>query len=99
MTESDIEDAFVGGIKLLGGIPYKFTSPGRRGVPDRIAVMPFGLTVYVELKAPGQKPDPHQLREHERLRSRGHKVYVIDSLEGVKQLLKELESCVSTPKP
>ena len=90
MRESEIEAALRGGVALLGGIAYKFVSPGRVGVPDRIVVMPGGVTVYVELKAPGKKPEPHQEREHERLRERGHRVYVIDSLDGVQALLKEL---------
>ena len=38
---------------------------------------------FVELKAPGQKPDPHQEREHERLRALGCNVHVIDSKEAV----------------
>lgn len=90
MRESEIEAALRGGVALLGGIAYKFVSPSRVGVPDRIVVMPGGVTVYVELKAPGMKPAPHQEREHERLRERGHRVYVIDSLAGVQALLKEL---------
>ena len=90
MRESDIEAALRGGVALLGGIAYKFVSPGRVGVPDRIVVMPSGVTVFVELKAPGKKPEPHQEREHQRLRERGHRVYVIDSIEGVKKLLEEL---------
>lgn len=55
---------------------------------------PFGLTcnfpaqtIWVELKAPGAKPRPSQLREHERMRAMGQRVEVIDSLEGVEALL------------
>jgi streptogramin lyase len=43
-------------------------------------------TVWVELKAPGAKPRPSQLREHERMRKMGQRVEVIDSLEGVEKL-------------
>ena len=45
------------------------------------------LTIWVELKAPGQKPRPNQLREHERMRAMGQRVEVIDSIEGVEELL------------
>ena len=48
-------------------------------------------TVWIELKAPGKKPEPHQLREHERMRKMGQRVEVIDSLEGVDELMKEFE--------
>lgn len=38
---------------------------------------------FVELKAPGQKPDPHQEREHARLRALGCNVFVLDNIEAV----------------
>lgn len=38
---------------------------------------------FVELKAPGKKPDAHQEREHKRLRDLGCNVFVIDSKEAV----------------
>lgn len=54
--------------------PYTLTLPGR--------------TIWVELKAPGEKPESHQLREHERMRKMGQRVVVIDSIEGVEELLQ-----------
>lgn len=44
-------------------------------------------TLWVELKAPGEKARPSQLREHARMRAMGQRVVVIDSLEGVEELL------------
>lgn len=44
-------------------------------------------TVWVELKAPGKVPEDYQLREHARMRKLGQIVVVIDSLEGVEELL------------
>lgn len=43
--------------------------------------------IWVELKAPGKKPEPHQLREHRRMRAMGQRVEVVDSIEGVDWLL------------
>jgi hypothetical protein len=40
----------------------------------------------VELKAPGKTPEPHQVREHARMRDFGERVEVIDSLEAVDAL-------------
>ncbi|OXE36639.1 MAG: hypothetical protein CGW95_06520 [Phenylobacterium zucineum] len=71
----------------MGGIAYKFTSPVRANVPDRIVVMPGGRLIFVELKAPGKVANPAQLREHQRLRDLGQTVVVIDSLAGVEELL------------
>lgn len=44
-------------------------------------------SIWAELKAPGVKPEAHQLREHERMRAMGQRVVVIDSIEGVEELL------------
>ncbi len=46
------------------------------------------FSVWAELKAPGVKPEPHQLREHDRMRRMGQRVEVIDSLERVEELLR-----------
>lgn len=83
MLESAIERAFVARVKSLGGMAEKFTSPGRRSVPDRIVTLPGGVIIFVELKRPGGKPTVAQLRDHERRRALGCDVRVIDSLEAV----------------
>ncbi|MBE5250979.1 VRR-NUC domain-containing protein [Mixta mediterraneensis] len=85
IRESTIEKHLVAGVKKAGGIAYKFLSPGRRAGPDRVVLLPGGRAVFVECKAPGEKPRPEQLREHERLRARGFTVVVLDSknLEGI----------------
>lgn len=87
MRERDIESYLVDGCRRIGALCYKWTSPGRAGVPDRICVFPGGRVVFVELKAPGKKPTHAQLREHARLREYGQKVVVVDSTEGVDELL------------
>lgn len=77
--ESGVEANLVKYIKLLGGTAYKFTSPQRRNVPDRLCLLPAGVMCFVECKAPGKKPTPGQQREHDYLRALGFKVFVIDS--------------------
>lgn len=71
-------------VKKAGGVAFKFISPGRRSVPDRIVLLPGGRIVFVECKAPGKPPRAGQLREHGRLRALGFTVVVLDSknLEG-----------------
>ncbi len=83
MLESKLEQKLIAHIKKLGGIAYKFTSPNRRGVPDRLCVMPNGRVFFVELKAPGKAPTPLQQHEHCLLRALGHTVLLIDSLEAI----------------
>ena len=58
--EKDIEKHFVWTVERMGGITYKFTSPGRKGVADRIACLPDGSTWFVELKTKGGRLSPLQ---------------------------------------
>lgn len=90
MRESKIEKALVTQVKSIGGLAWKFVSPGTAGVPDRLVILPDGRTIYVELKRPGQKPEPLQEYRHKQLRERGHQVHVIDSIEGVKAFIREV---------
>lgn len=85
VRENLIEKHLVAEVKKAGGIAYKFLSPGRRSVPDRIVLLPGGRLVFVECKAPGKPARADQLREHERLRALGFTVVVLDSknLEGI----------------
>jgi hypothetical protein len=52
MKESEIETYFCWAVMRLGGVTYKFKSPTQRGVADRIACLPGGMTWFVELKQP-----------------------------------------------
>lgn len=79
--EKDVEQTLVRRVKALGGLCEKFTSPGRRSVPDRIVTMPGGRIIFVELKRPGQKPTEAQSKDHERRRAMGCDVRVIDNVE------------------
>lgn len=98
MRERDIEKYLVERVKALGGEVRKVQWIGRRGAPDRLVMLPIieELTptpriithaIWVELKAPGKTAEPHQLREHERMRLMGQRVEVIDSKECVDALL------------
>jgi hypothetical protein len=58
--EKEIERHFVWTVERMGGITYKFASPGRKGVADRIACLPDGSTWFVELKTKGGRLSPLQ---------------------------------------
>ncbi|MGX7196746.1 VRR-NUC domain-containing protein [Enterococcus olivae] len=77
-TEKDIETYFKKQITKAGGLCLKFTSPGVRGVPDRIAIFK-GKTFFVELKRPGQKPRKDQEKMAKTFEKHGVKIYVIDT--------------------
>lgn len=90
MLEKLVERRLRERLKALGGHAYKFVSPGRVGVPDRLCLLPVApehreivarYVRFVEAKRPGGKPSSAQEREHERLRALGYQVLVIDSYE------------------
>lgn len=45
-------------------------------------------SLWVELKATGVAAEPHQIREHNRMRKMGQRVEVVDSFERVDEVLK-----------
>lgn len=79
VRERLIETHLINAVKKAGGIAYKFTSAGRRGVPDRLVLLPGGRLFFVECKAPGKRPRPEQQREHKRLQALGFEVVTLDS--------------------
>lgn len=87
MRESDIEDYLDERVKALGGETRKVKWIGRRGAPDRRVMLPDRPAFWVELKAPGEKAEPHQKREHDRMTKLGEQIYVVDSFERVDEVL------------
>jgi len=61
MLEKQVERYLVKKVEAVGGKAYKFTSPGRAGVADRIVCLPDGSTWFVELKTAGGKMSALQL--------------------------------------
>ncbi len=91
MEESKIENRLKKEIELIGGKALKFVSPGMSGVPDRIVLLPHGRIVFIELKAPGKKPRPIQIKRIKELKDLGFDVRVIDSIDGVKNFINDIE--------
>ena len=87
MLEREIEAYLVRRVAQRGGKAYKFVSPGNAGVPDRLVVMPGGEMFFVELKATGEKPRPLQVAQIRKLETLGCQVYVVDSKEGVDEVM------------
>jgi len=75
--------------KAKGVAVYKFTSPARAAVPDRLYINAKGFIWFCEFKRKGKLPTPAQQREHERLRLRNVAVYVIDNVDDGKRMVDE----------
>lgn len=81
MLEKQIETKVCDYAKTKNVLVYKFTSPARAAVPDRLFIGPTGRVWFIEFKREGQKPTPAQEREHARLRGHNVSVFVIDDVE------------------
>lgn len=63
---------------------------GRIGAPDYL-IMGSGLALFIETKAPGEKPRPSQIAEFKKMVDAGARVLVVDSVENAKTAIKEFK--------
>lgn len=85
--EAKIEAYLVRRCKQLGWICDKFSSPNKRGVPDRILFIPFNRCVLVEIKAEGKKLTKLQQYDHKKRRELSFTIYVCDSKQSVDNMI------------
>lgn len=87
MLEKQIETKVCEYAKTKNILAYKFTSPARAAVPDRLFVTPDGRMFFCEFKREGLKPTPAQEREHTKLRQHKVNVFVVDNVEQGKAMV------------
>ena len=87
MLEKQIEAKVCEYAKTKNVLAYKFTSPARAAVPDRLFVTPDGRMFFCEFKREGLKPTPAQEREHTKLRQHKVNVFVVDNVEQGKTMV------------
>lgn len=91
--EKDIEAKVCDYAKTLKIVVYKFTSPNRRSVPDRLFIMPGGRgCFFCEFKKLGHKPTSAQEVEIAKIRAQGIYVGVIDRVDEGKKLVDRMMS-------
>lgn len=104
MRETKVETYLHEQVVAAGGWTDKFTSPGRKNVPDRIVTWP-GQWVshlksrrhpadvhFIECKRPGKDANPGQARDHKRRRDMGCTVLVINTKALVDEYVKAWRS-------
>ena len=92
MREKTIERKLFTAVRESGGIALKLASPAYAGLPDRLVLLPGGHAAFVEVKAPGQKPRVLQVIRMEFLSRLGYRVYMLDSVERIGEILDEIRS-------
>ena len=88
VSEKAIERYLADRIKELGGICLKYSNPGMTGYPDRICLLPGGVTIWVELKSKDGELKAIQKVRIDQLRKIGHTVYVCSSKAAIDEVLK-----------
>ncbi len=89
-SEREVEAALVRRVESLGGKCWKFSSPGRVGVPDRICLAKGGRIAFVEVKKPGGKLRAIQVKRKNELEAMGFRVYVLDTIERINEITDEI---------
>ncbi|HEK9982051.1 TPA: VRR-NUC domain-containing protein [Streptococcus equi subsp. zooepidemicus] len=92
LRESDIEKYLVRKVKEKGGLAIKFVSPSLSGIPDRLLLLPLGKFAFVELKTPGKKPRPLQLKRMDDFKRLGFRSFVIDDKKQIGGVIDEILS-------
>lgn len=93
-SEKVIERKLVELCKEKNGMCIKLLSNHILGLPDRLCLFPKAQVVFVELKTTGQKPKKIQLFIHKQLRALGFRVEVIDTVQGIIDLINEIENAL-----
>jgi len=89
MLEKDLEAKLVKDVRRMGGRCLKWVSPGNRGVPDRIVLLPGGRIRFVEMKRPKEsKIDSLQKFWARVLTEMGFKAYTVSTPEELEQIIK-----------
>ena len=91
MLEKTVERHLVEGVKKLGGLCYKFVSPGAQGVPDRLIITAQGKIIFAELKTDRGVLSAIQKYVIGQMMKRHADVRVLYGLKQVKELLAEIE--------
>jgi len=91
LLEKQIEARLRKRVNEMGGLFYKFVSPGNDGVPDRIAVLPGGRVWFIELKTDGGRASSLQEWQIGQLRKRGANAIIIKGNEEADVWCREME--------
>lgn len=96
--EKVIEQKVCDYAKWLGCLVYKFTSPARRSVPDRLFIMPHGKgCFFIEFKRLGGIATAAQQVEIEKIRKQGISVRIVDNVEEGKRVVRDQLFALSDP--
>ncbi len=90
IREREVETYLADRVRRFGGLSLKLLPLHFAGLPDRLVILPGGLILFVEVKAPGGKLSALQKIAHNRLDTLGCNVYTVTGFAGVDWLFNNL---------
>lgn len=90
IDERDVERYLIKECEKRGWLCWKFVSPGRRGVPDRIVIRHGGVA-FVEVKRKGGRVSPLQIRRIEELIRLLIPARVVETKGEIDEMIREWE--------
>lgn len=99
MSEAKTEKAFERWVESIGGEAFKLQRIGKRGWPDRSVLLPGGVILFLEFKAPRGKIRPQQRTTIARLRELGFVAEIVYSVEEAKAYVERALSAVVGREP
>ena len=94
MRERDVEKWLRHQIESMGGLAFKFSSPGNDGVPDRQVILPGGTIYFIELKTDRGRLTPIQVWQIDRLRQLGCQVRTIRGMDEAAEFIEEVRDAI-----
>jgi len=94
MSEKTIEKKVCDYAKSQGMLCYKFVSPGKRGVPDRMFITKEGLVFFIEFKDHKGVLSPTQAKIIKAIRDHNAYVFVVSTVEGGVHLINKMNEFI-----
>lgn len=88
-SEKLLEKKLGKAVKAVGGWSIKLLPTFISGIPDRLCLFQGGRVCFVELKTTKQKVRLIQREVHKKLAKIGFTVIIIDTSEGIKNLIEK----------
>lgn len=95
-SEKLVERTLVKLMREAGGMCIKLQADYQGGIPDRLCLSSDGRAAFVETKTTGEKPRPLQRYYHEKLRSLGFQVEVVDTVGKAKKFVGDFMQAGNT---
>lgn len=88
--EKDVERLLKKEVEKLGGMCFKLVSPGMRGTPDRLVLLPDGKVHFIETKTLSGRPSIQQMAFKKKIEERNGSVKI---LSGKEEVMTFIEDC------